>query len=157
MQDLALRVVATLEWLNSSHQLQHTHKPTHTELNKTLVLLLNNSVAGHLLDPRLDTQKLFDMLVVPLTTDTTPLSRLRFQPLTNLRCAVFKLGLMKERTAAQAEAMLLLKLCLALGCRIALSLPSRGGVDAAPQSSVNANVVTFKPKYTQNTSAKSRV
>ena len=58
--------MATLEWLNSSHQLQYARTPAHTELNKMLVLFLNNLVAGHMMDPQLDTQSLLDMMIAPL-------------------------------------------------------------------------------------------
>ena len=77
--------MATLEWLNSKHQLQYARTPAHTELNKMLVLLLNNLVAGHVMDPQLETQNLLDMMTAPLLADTTPLGRLNFQPLSNCR------------------------------------------------------------------------
>lgn len=85
VQELALRIMATLEWLNGSHQLQYARTPAHAQLNKLLVLFLNNLVAGHMLDPQLYTQKLHDMMSAPLLADTTPLGRLKFQPLSSLR------------------------------------------------------------------------
>lgn len=90
VQELALRIMATLEWLNGSHQLQYAQRPAHAKLNKLLVLCLNNLVAGHMLDPQLHTQKLHDMMIAPLLADTTPVSRLKFQPLSNLRSVLLK-------------------------------------------------------------------
>lgn len=90
VQELAARIMATLEWLNGSHQLQYARTPAHAQLNKLLVLFLNNLVAGHMLDPQLHTQKLHDVMVAPLLADTTPLGRLNFRPLSNLRSVILK-------------------------------------------------------------------
>lgn len=110
IQEVGMRVAATLEWLNGSHQLEYARDPTHVELNKMLVLLLNNLVAGRMLNPQLDTQKLYDMMAPPLLTKTTPLGRLRFPPLSNLQAVVLKrrqgvassMGAGNARTVKQA-------------------------------------------------------
>lgn len=138
--------MATLEWLNSSHQLKYARTSAHTELNKMLVLFLNNLVAGHVMDPQLDTQNLLDMMIAPLMADTSPLGRLNFQPLSNLRAVILKrvpkpasgAGRRNSPTAALSS----------LGLQDCTFTQSQNSDRVSSGSRLNANAVAFQPKGT---------
>ena len=138
--------MATLEWLNSSDQLKYARTPAHTELNKMLALFLNNLVAGHVMDPQLDTQNLLDMMIAPWLADTTPLGRLKFQPLSNLRTVILKRvpnpasGAGRRNSPTVALSSLGLQDCTYTQSRNSDHIPS--------DSRLNANEVAFWPKGT---------
>lgn len=142
--------MATLEWLNSSHQLQYARTPAHTELNKMLVLLLNNLVAGHVMDPQLETQNLLDMLTAPLLADTTPLGRLNFQPLSNLQTVLLERepksasgpGMCNSNNPATVDLSI-------LGLQDCRDVQTGDSNLVASGSRLNVNAVSFQPKATK--------
>ena len=142
--------MATLEWLNSSHQLQYARTPAHTELNKMLVLFLNNLVAGHLMDPQLDTQNLLDMMIAPLLAGTTPLGKLEFQPLSNLRTVLLKRVPKPTSEAGMRSSDPPSVALSALGLQGCTHMKSSDSDQAASGSSLNAKAVSFQPKATMS-------
>lgn len=144
MQEVGMRVVATLEWLNGSHQLEYARNPTHVQLNKMLVLLLNNLVAGHLLDPQLDTQKLYDMMAPPLLTNKTPLGRLKFPPLSSLQAVVLRKGQGMASNMGAGNAHTVAQALSGIGLQDCTNVPRTGHM--ALSSKLNPKANTFKPR-----------
>lgn len=144
IQEVGMRVVATLEWLNGSHQLEYARNPTHVQLNKMLVLLLNNLVAGHLLDPQLDTQKLYDMMAPPLLTNKTPLGRLKFPPLSSLQAVVLRKGQGMASNMGAGNAHTVAQALSGIGLQDCTNVPRTGHM--ALSSKLNPKANTFKPR-----------
>ncbi len=135
--------MATLEWLNSSHQLQYARDTFHTDLNKMLITLLNNLVAGHMLDSNLDMTELFNLLAVPVMADRTPLGKLNFQPLSNLRSVIVKTTIMSAIGGGAASADIASEALSGLGLQDPSRVPN---TDPASYSCLNPNAAAFKPK-----------
>ena len=141
-----MRIMATLEWLNSSHQLQYARTPAHKELNKMLVLFLNNLVAGHMMDPQLDTQNLIDMMIAPLLADTTPLGRLNFQPLSNLRTVILKRVPKSASGAGTCNSDPPIVALSTLGLQNGADMHVTNSDHVASGSRLNVHAISFQPK-----------
>ena len=136
-----MRVMATLEWLNGSHQLEHAGNPKYVQLNKMLVLLLNNLVAGHLLDPQLDTQKLYGTMAPPLLTNKTPLGRLIFPPLSNLQAVVLRRGRTVASSTGAGNAHSVAQALSGIELQDCTNVPR-----SAPSSRLNPKASIFMPR-----------